>query len=538
MHLLGIDLGAGSLKATVINATGQVLGEGSHPVTTHIPQFGWSEQDPAEWVTALSAAVSAALHAAQLTGTDIAGIGISAGAHIPVLTDETGQVLRPAIMWNDQRSAVEAAALHAQAGEMIIATALNKVNPTWTLAMLAWLKTHEPATFNATSRLYFAKDYLRFCLTGTWETDVSDAIGGLLADNATKNWSPEICALIGWDAARLPPILPATAIVGGVTVAAAARTGLKAGTPVVCGANDTTVEFFGVGALTPGMGAVKLATAGVLFLATQGPSVNPPISCYPHIIEGMFYTATGTNSCASAHRWLRDVMFSGFDEMDALAASIAPGADGLLFHPYLQGERAPYWDALLRADFLGLTISHNKAHFARALYEGIAFSIRDILTAAQALGQRYETIRLMGGGARSAVWRQIIADVTGLVVERTESGDASFGAALVAGIGVGAFASPEDAITTCVRLLDSCQPDASRHAFYSELFGIYKDAQAALAPINHRLHALQARKPSISYETIYMPLLDEGTSVWRPVQAALLPDGRYRIIEPMPEDEQ
>jgi xylulokinase len=395
-------------------------------------------------------------------------------------------------MWNDQRSAKQAAALHEQAGAMIIGTSLNKANPTWTLAMLAWLRENEPENIARMKRVFLAKDYLRYCLTGTWETDFSDVIGALMGDDKTKSWSAEICALIGWDMASLPPVRKPVDVVGGVTEAAAGLTGLAAGTPVVCGSNDTTVEFFGVGAVKPGIGAVKLATAGVLFLATQGPSVNPPISCYPHIIEGMYYTATGTNSCASAHRWLRDTMFAagGFAEMDELAGDIAPGAEGLLFHPYLQGERAPYWDPLLRADFIGLTISHRPAHFARALYEGIAFSIRDLLQAAQGLGLEFGTIRLIGGGARSAVWRQIIADVTGLVVERTEAGDASFGAALIAGVGVGVFGSPEEAVAQCVRFLDPAAPDVGKHAFYSELFGIYKDAQAAMAPISHRLHGL------------------------------------------------
>jgi len=492
-YLLGIDLGAGSLKATIITETGRAAGEASAPITTAIPQFGWSEQDPAEWFAALCTAVPQAIAAAGIPAAAITGIGVSAGAHIPVLTDETGAVIRPAIMWNDQRSAAEAAALHAAAGEMIIARSLNRANPTWTLAMLAWLKKHEPETIARTRRLYLAKDYLRCRLTGGWETDYSDVIGALMGDDIRKTWSPEICALIGWDMQTLPPVVKPAAITGQVTAEAAAQTGLAAGTPVVCSSNDTTVEFFGIGAATPGIGAVKLATAGVLFLATQGPSVHPPISCYPHIIDGLYYTATGTNSCASAHRWLRDQMFGqgGFAEMDSLAATVPPGSDGLLFHPYLQGERAPYWDPLLRADFIGLTISHNRAHFARALYEGIAFSIRDLLAAAQALGLEFGTIRLLGGGARSALWRQIIADVTGLTIERTESADASFGAALLAGIGTGVFTSPADAITQCVRLLDRTVPDPKTHAFYSKVFEIYKQAQAALAPLNHRLHALR-----------------------------------------------
>ena len=284
---------------------------------------------------------------------------------------------------------------------------------------------------------------------------------------------------------------------GGVTADAAARTGLAAGTPVVCGSNDTTVEFFGIGAITPGIGAVKLATAGVLFLATQGPSVNPPISCYPHIIDGHVlhrdrHQFLRLRASLAARPDVRRRRLRG--DGRAGRQPSPPGADGLLFHPYLQGERAPYWDPLLRADFIGLTISHTRAHFARALYEGIAFSIRDLLEAARALGLNFGTIRLMGGGARSATWRQIIADVTGLTVERTESADASFGAALMAGIGTGVFASPEDAVAKCVRLLDTTTPDPEAHEFYGELFGIYKDAQAALAGLNHRLHALVKRR--------------------------------------------
>lgn len=493
-YLLGVDLGAGSLKATLITPEGVVKAEASAPVSTQMRHFGWAEQDPAEWFAALCKAVPAVLAAGQVAPEHIAGIGISAGAHIPVLTDGHGTVLRPAIMWSDQRAAAEAAALHEKAGGKIIGTSLNRVNPTWTLAMLAWLKTAEPELMAKAKRLYLAKDFLRHCLTDSWETDYSDAVGALMADDATKGWSAELAGLIGLDSAILPPIVTPDHVVGGVTQEAAARTGLKAGTPVVCGSNDTTVEFFGVGGTKPGIGGVKLATAGVLFLATQGPVVHPPISCYPHIIPGMYYTATGTNSCASAHRWVRDLMFAegGFDAMDALASAAPRGAEGLLFHPYLQGERAPYWDPLLRADFIGMTISHGKMHFARAVYEGIAFSIRDLLGAARELGLEFSNIRLMGGGAKSATWRQIIADVTGLVIERTESGDASFGAALVAGMGVGLFDGPEDAVARCVRLKDVTKPQPQASAFYDELFGIYKEAQAGLAGLNHRLHALVA----------------------------------------------
>jgi len=507
-HLLGIDLGAGSLKATLIRRDGSLAGEGSHPIQTQTPKFGWSEQDPDEWYQALCRAVPAALAAARLPAAAIAGIGVSGGAHIPVLTDASDRPLRPAIMWSDQRSGAEARELHEQAGDLIIRTSLNRVNPTWTLAMLKWLQRHEPETIARVRRLYLSKDYLRTRLTGGWETDYSDAVGALMADDRTKSWSPELAGLIGWPMETLPPVVRPTDVVGQVTAKAARETGLAAGTPVVCSSNDTTVEFFGVGAIEPGIGAIKIATSAVLFLATQGTSVHPPVSCYPHIVEGMYYTATGTNSCASAHRWLRDNFFlppsggqsegegrAAFAEMDRLAAGIPAGAEGLIFHPYLQGERAPYWDPLLRGDFIGMTMRHGRAHFARALYEGIAFSIRDLLEAARALGLSFGTIKLMGGGARSATWRQIIADVTGLVVERPGNGDASFGAALVAGIGVGYYADTRAAVAQCVSVLDRCEPDPARHALYNEFFTIYKQAQAVLAPLNHHLHAILEKAP-------------------------------------------
>jgi xylulokinase len=499
--LLGIDLGAGSLKASAISLTGTLLGEASEPLQTSIPAFGWAEQDPESWWEALRAALPHALAAAGLRAGAVRGIAVSGGAHIPVLLDAGDRVIRPAILWSDQRSAAEARELHERAGEVIIATSLNRVNPTWTLAMLLWLKRHEPRSAERARKLMLSKDYLRFRLTGTWQTDYSDVIGALMADHRTRSWSPELCRLIDWPVETLPPVVEPAAVVGGLTPAAAAALSLPPGTPVVCGSNDTTVEFFGVGATRPGMAAIKLATAGVLFLATEGPVVKPPISCYPHVMPGMYYLATGTNSCASAHRWLRDRMFLGpggeggaaFAEMDRLAATVPPGADGLLFHPYLQGERAPYWDPLLRADFIGLTMQHGKAHFARALYEGIAFSIRDLLETAKGFGLEFGATRLIGGGSRSATWRQIIADVTGLAIEKPENGEASFGAALLAGIGVGAFASPEEAVERCVRIVGRAEPDAERHRLYCELFAVYKDAQAALAPLSHRLHELVAR---------------------------------------------
>jgi xylulokinase len=483
-YLAGVDLGAGSLKVTIITLTGEIVAETAHPIATSIPHPGWSEQNPADWRAALLTALPAAIAAA---GTPPAAIAFSAGAHIPVLTDESGAVLRPAILWSDQRAAAQSAALHAEYGDTIIATGLNRINPTWTLAMISWLATHEPEILAQTHRLYLAKDFLRAPLTDDWSTDFSDALGTLLADNATQSWSPAMAALAGIPVTKLPPIRRNVSVAGHVTESAATRFGLPAGTPVITGAIDTSTELFGLGCLQPGDSALKLATAAVLSRVTAHPHIAPPISCYPHIIDGLYYNAAGTNSCASAHRWLRDLMFESYDQMDCLAATVPPGANGLLFHPYLQGERAPLWDPDLRASFTGLTMSHGRPHIARAFHEGIAFSIRHLI---ESDGRPYTRLRLTGGGARSPLWRQILADITGCTMEVTQSPDASFGTALIAGIGAGLFPTPESAIASCVRLTATTAPNPATAALYTAQFALYKDAQRALTPLNHALAAL------------------------------------------------
>jgi xylulokinase len=492
--LMGIDVGAGGVKVSIIDAGGNTMGAGSSPIATRTPQLGWAEQDPNHWWTAACLAIRQAVAETDAGAEAIAAIGVSGGAHIGVLTGANGAPLRPAILWSDSRSASEASELRDKADARIIELSLNRANPTWLLPQLLWLARNEPDVVAATRQVFLAKDWLRFKLTGDWHTDFSDAIGALLADSSSRGWSHELGEMVGWSPATLPPIVEPTAVVGEVTITAADACGARAGTPVVCGSNDTTVELFGAGAIRPGDGAIKLATAGVIYQVTDGPLVRPPVSCYPHIVENLYYTATGINSCASAHRWMRDRFFAsdGFDGMDALAQSIEPGSEGLLFHPYLQGERAPHWDHRLRADFVGITIQHGRAHFARALYEGIAYAIRDAMTAAEALGMRYDSIRLIGGGARSETWRQIMADVLGRRILLPANGDATFGAAAVAGIGIGVFTDAHDAVARCCRTLLVHEPSAETHDRYTDYFDVYRDVQTHLVAINHRLHDLTA----------------------------------------------
>ena len=508
-YLMGIDIGAGSLKTMIVTAGGRVAGSASVDLKTRTPHPGWSEQDPQDWWRAVCATVPRALAEAGIDAGRIAAVAFSAGAHTPVLEDRNGRVIRPAILWSDSRSAAEAGELQQQYGDEILAIACNRAAPTWTQPQLLWLARHEPEAFGRIHRLYVAKDWLRSRLTGTWETDVTEAVGTLLYDGRADRWSDRLCAMIGLDTRTLPPIVKPTDIVGRVTAEAAAACGLAAGTAVVCGSSDTSVEAFGAGASDVGLGAVKLATAATMSIVAPEPSPSATVINYPFCVPGLWYTIGATNSCASAHRWLRDTCFmpgstggdaaasataaadgaAVFRQMDAAAAQVEPGARGLIFHPYLQGERTPYWDPKLRASFIGLTFSHQPAHLVRALYEGIACSLRDVLDALRAQGLDMREARIIGGGARSATWRQIVADMLDIEILMPEVTDASFGAALIAGVGAGVFTDERSAARQTVRIIARHQPDASRRAFYDDLHGIYRDAARQLVDIHHRLTA-------------------------------------------------
>ncbi|MFG1464712.1 xylulokinase [Xanthobacter sp. DSM 24535] len=494
--LLGIDLGAGSLKASVIRADGTLVAEASALIATSSPHPGWSEQDPHDWWRAVCEAVPRAVEAASADPRSIAAVAFSAGAHTQVLEDKAGAVIRPAILWNDQRSGAETRELREMADARILEIGANRANPTWTLPQMAWLRRHEPEAFARVHRLYVAKDWLRAQLTGTWETDPIDAVGTLMADARTGGWSQELCDMIGWPMHTLPPIVPAKSVVGAVTAAAARATGLAEGTPVVCGTSDTATETYGAGMVREGLGVVKLATAATVSVLSPYARPDFTVINYPHIVPDHWYVIAATNSCASAHKWLRDTFYrrpgedggAVFSAMDEAAAKVAPGSEGLFFHPYLNGERSPHWDPLLRADYVGIGFNHGPGHFVRALYEGIAYSLRDCLLALRAKDLDFTTARLTGGGAKSALWRQIVADVLNVEVELPAVADASFGAALLAGVGVGLYADERDA-ERAIHVVSRAKPDPERAALYARGHEIYVDVQAAMAPLNHRIRA-------------------------------------------------
>jgi xylulokinase len=488
---LGVDLGLGSLKAVLIDRRGTVLGEASRAVSTRSPADGRAEQDPDEWGTAMQGALADL--GAQRPLAQVDAISFTAGTHTAVLLDKQGAVVRPPILWADQRAGVEAIELNERLGDRLLAVAHNVAAATWSIAPLYWLQRHEPLVTARVARVQFVKDWLRSQLTGDRLTDHIDAQGSLLLDVERGQWSPELCDAIGWPIGTLPEVRRPTDLAGTVTAQAAIRLGLRAGTPVFIGTCDTAAEVWAAGATQPGDTVVKLASAGVVNIVSTAPTKRRDAPSKAFVIPGRFYALGAINSCATGHKWLSDLLLgeeadeAAFSGLDRMAQDVAPGADGLLFHPYLRGERAPYWDPKLRASFVGLNMRHGRGHLVRAFYEGIAYALRDAARPLADAGLSPGPISLIGGGARSDLWAQVIADVFDRPVRRPLHGDASYGAALLAAVGAGAFASPADAVQSCVRHTEPLLPQPGPVARYDLLFERYRRVKDLLTALNHEI---------------------------------------------------
>ena len=507
MLLLGIDFGTGGCKVTALTAEGAFAGEASVEYPTHHDHPGWSEQDPADWWDALRDAL-AKLAARGVRLADVAALSLDGSTHNAVLLDGGWRPVRRTIMWTDQRSVAECAALRNQSWGAGASSASSRIfercyqmpAPTWTLPQMMWLKTHEPEALARTAHVLFVKDYVRFLLTGEAATDHIEAQGTLMWDMARQAWDGELVGMAGLKPESLPRILAPTDIAGRVTAEAAAFTGLPAGTPVACGTSDSAVEDYGAGAVEPGDLIIKLATAGNVNAMTAEPHPHPKTLTYSHVVPGMWYSVSATNAAALCMRWLRDAFYAPlpdgapggaaprplFERMDAEAAASPAGARGVMFHPYLQGERCPYWDADLRASFTGVSISSTRGDFARALMEGVAFSLRDCYRTLEEMSLPVKRIFLIGGGARSRLWSEIVASVFDCAVAVPSPGDASFGTALLAGVGIGLFADARDAVARCLRIDRTIAPDPDAAAQYARLFARYRAIHDALAPVYAR----------------------------------------------------
>ena len=477
--LLGIDFGTGGCKVTVIDPSGAVVESASGEYPTSHPKPAWAEQNPADWYRVMCCVLKKLKHRRK-----VAAIALDSYTHGAVLLNRRMEVIRPTIIWTDQRSVAECAALKKDHFDLIFKTAYQAPTPTWTLPQMLWLKNNEPRVHKQTRHMLFVKDYVRFLLTGEIACDSVEAQGTLFWDMRRGCWSEALCDLAGLSLGMLPRICKPTDIAGALTRQAAADTGLPEGTPVVMGASDSAVEDYAAGAIEPGQCILKLATAGNVNVMTAKPHPHRETLTYSHVVPGLWYTVTATNSAAVCQRWYRDMFCAPgthYDELDRAAAQSQPGSNGVFFHPYLQGERSPYWDANLRGSFTGLSMANSRGDVSRALLEGVAYSLRDCYRTIEKMRLKVSEFILIGGGAKSPLWSGIVCDVFNAPVKCPACCDASFGSALLAGVGTGVFESEAAAVRRCLTYDRTLTPDPERAAFYAKQFVHYRHVHDALA---------------------------------------------------------
>lgn len=482
-YLLGVDFGGSSSKATLLGEDGSVYATASCEYPTYYPYNGWAEQDVQDSYDAMCKNIHSVLEQAAVPPSAIVTLALDAATHTAVLLDKKDQPIRRAIYWTDTRSTSEASELKATMGDALIEISYNNISSIWTLPQLMWLKKHEPETIANTRKILSVKDYLRYRLTGDYVTDSIEAMGFFLLDARSNTWSKELCSLAGISAAIMPQIVDPITILSPLCKQAQEDTGLAAGTLVIAGATDTAMEIYAAGAIHPGQATVKLATAGRICTVIDHAIVDPRLVTYRHVMQGLWYPGTATKSCAASNRWYRDTFGGSFDEISQSAAKVPHGCKGLFFHPYLQGEITPYMDDKLRASFVGAASFHTKAHFDRAVLEGVAYSMKDCFATLQELGIAPNEAVVIGGGAKCELWRKILADMLDIPLRTIDDVDSSLGSAMLAGVAVGAFQTHEQAVERCLRFHGITQPNPEEVAFYNDQFTQYKEIQHALAPI-------------------------------------------------------
>jgi xylulokinase len=490
IHLLGIDVGTGGTRALLINESGAVVASAIHehePFAS--PRSGWAEQDPHDWWKACQGAVRKLLAESGVSASDIACIGLSGQMHGAVLLDRNEEVLRPALIWCDQRTAAECRYLNEKIGpQQLVELTANPALTNFTLTKLLWVRTHEPEIWRRFHSFLLPKDYVRLRLTGVRAIDVADASGTLLLDVVHRRWSDAMLDAVGLSPDCLPALYESQEIVGRITESAAASTGLKAGTPVVAGAGDQAAGATGMGIVRPGDVSATIGTSGVVFAASDAPVTDPAgrLHTFCHAIPGRWHVMGVTQAAGLSLRWLRDnfAQSSNYDQLTNEAAKVPPGSGGVLWAPYLMGERTPHLDPDARAALLGLAADHTRAHVVRAILEGVAFSLKDTLTIFRELGIPVKAIRLGGGGARSSLWRQVQADVYGQGVETVQAEEgAAYGAALLAGVGAGVWSSVDAACDAVVHVAGRTSPDPQAVVVMQESYARYRRIYPALRSV-------------------------------------------------------
>jgi xylulokinase len=495
-YVLGIDVGTGGTRAIIMDADGRIAAsatEEHEPFAS--PQIGWAEQRPEDWWRAAGAAVRKALTQSKLRGEHISCVGFSGQMHGAVMLDAADEVVRPALIWCDVRTEKQCRELNERIGsERLIQLTCNPALPNFTLTKFLWVRENEPENWKRVRSVMLPKDYVRFKLSGERATDVADASGTLMLDVARRRWSAEVLQAAQIDKALLPALYESPDVCGKVSAAGAEATGLAAGTPVVAGAGDQAAGATGMGIVTPGAVSATIGTSGVVFAATDRPALDPRgrLHTFCHAVPGRWHVMGVTQAAGLSLRWFRDRFASAsaapgrdpYDQLTAEAASVPPGADGLLWAPYLMGERTPHLDPDARGVLAGLTASHTRAHVVRAILEGVAFSLKDTFTIFEEMNVPVKRIRLGGGGARSPLWRQIQADVYGHEVEIVEAEEgAAYGAAILAGVGARIWPSVDAACDSVVRVVDRVQPNPANAAVMKSAYAAYRRVYPAMKSI-------------------------------------------------------
>lgn len=497
MSLLGIDVGTGGTRAVLIDARGRVISAATaehEPMRS--PRIGWAEQSPEDWWRAACQAIKECLTKSSTPAQDIAAIGLTGQMHGLVLLDAQDQVVRPAIIWCDQRTDEECREITKQVGaERLIELTANPALTGFTLPKIWWVRKREPENWARVRSLLLPKDYIRFRLTGARAIDVADASGTLMFDVVHRRWSQPMLEISKLDEALLPKVFESPEISGYVEEEGARLAGLRTGIPVVAGAGDQAAGAVGMGIVKPGAVSATIGTSGVVFAATSKPVLEPKgrIHTFCHAIPNRWHVMGVTQGAGLSLRWFRDQFGAGKDDrrdpyerLAEEAAKTPPGADGLLWAPYLMGERTPHLDPNARGALVGITAQHTRAHVIRAIMEGVAFSLRDTLTLFREIGVPIESIRLGGGGARSVLWQQIQADIYGMPVELIEADEGgAYGTALLAGVGSGNWPSVEQACETAVRVAKRVQPNPKTVELMNRQYAEYRKLYPALREIRH-----------------------------------------------------
>lgn len=504
---VGVDIGTSGSRVVAVDEMGRLFAEASSEYPLHTPRPGWTQQDPEDWWRAVKEALARVADTVAQAGEEIVGLGLTGQMHGAVFLDSSGKVIRPAILWNDQRTATQCDRITEEVGEdRLLEVAGNPALTGFQAPKILWLREEEPENYARLSKVLLPKDYIRYRLTGEYATDASDAAGTLLLDIRQRDWSAEILDALNLAAGWFPEVFEGPEPAGEVGVAVADELGLPSGLLVAAGGSDNAAAAIGTGVVSEGVVSSSVGTSGVVFayVSRFTPDPSGRLHAFCHAVPGAYHLMGVTLSAGASLEWWAGVCREEIDTLVEEAEAVAPGAEGLLFIPYLSGERTPLLDPEARGGFIGLTAAHGREHMTRAVMEGVVFSLRQSLDIMRNLGISATEVRAIGGGGRSALWRRLQADIYGLPVYKmsVEEGPA-YGAALLAGVAAGVYRNLEEASSHVSVSGEVTEPDVKSCEIYKKYFELYESVYSQTKTTSHRLGGLEQERSTPT-------LLNEG----------------------------